>query len=206
MEMEDPRLHETAQMWTSEQHNINQGAFVLLVMFIIMGVVLWVILSPVGDLLGIVSVIIGVVMAVPLVFIILYLVYTNTDNKDHWILLLPYNRRLFDMLDARVEAKLSSKGHTIEYIPYSGYPGWGASPLSGVKGGTKAYRLCRPGGDDIEVRFGLQVVTSKNHTTYRFPLEIRNIQMGNIDFARQVQADLMDVLIGVDFLSYRKEH
>ena len=201
MELEDPRLHETARMWKSAQHQINMAAVGILVMLVLMCAVMGIVLSDAPFPINIFPI---TIIAIFGMMVMIYVIYTNMDKKDHWTLALPFNNSLFEKMETLVEGKIIEKGHTYAAVPYSGI-----STLSDSNRGmgyARAYAIRAPDDSRIQVRFALQVIHSKNHTTYLFPLEIRNVRMGNIDFARQVQADLMDVLIGVDFLSYPKEH
>jgi hypothetical protein len=200
MDLEDPRLHETARMWKSAQHQINMGGVGIFVMLIIMCAVMGIVLSDALFPINVFPIAIIVGFGLP---VLIYVIYTNLDKKDHWTLALPFNNSLFEKMETLVEGKIIEKGYTYAAVTYSGI-----STLSDSNRGmgyARAYAIRAPDDSRIQVRFALQVIRGKNHTTYLFPLEIRDVRMGNIDFARQVQADLMDILMGIDFLSYRRE-
>ncbi|MFH0816678.1 MAG: hypothetical protein V1934_07680 [Methanobacteriota archaeon] len=201
MEIEDPRLHETAAMWKSSQHQINLGAAGLMALLLTMGVIIGLAFSDAPFPIYTIPLAVIMVFGIP---VAIYVAYTNFDQKDHWTLALPFNRTLYDLLEAAVEEKFAHGGYKYQAVGYSGLSVARAS--AGGSRPAKAYAFYPGDGSRMEVRFALLAIRGKNHTTYLFPMEIRNVRMKNIDHARKIQADLMEVLMRVDFLSYKEAH
>jgi hypothetical protein len=200
MELEDPRLHETEKMWVSTQHQINVGGMGILVILglVVASMAISFADIPISDF-AIPLTVLGVIGAV----VTVYLIYTNTDKKDHWTLYMPYNRKLLALIDSQITEKFDEKGRTYALTERSGFSAIMA--LGSEVEYSKVYAMRTYDGSTIEIRFGLQVKRNKNGATYLFPMEIRNVRLRNLEFARAVQADLMEMLIGVDFLKYEVE-
>ena len=188
MAFEDPRLHETAEGWNSEQHTNNAGGAAALVVLGVPGLAL-AYYGSANDMLAIQ--LLGDVLLAVAGLIVLAVIYTNLDNKDHWLIELRYNAKLYEALSAAIEAKLRSAGLAFDDAPCI---------YASAQGRGYAVRADR--GSRIGVHLALIKIRTKSGYIHRFPMSIRDVRPWNLAEAQRVQALVNEALAEVDFLSY----
>jgi hypothetical protein len=188
MVFEDARLHETAEGWKSEQRTNNVGGVAALVVLEVPGLVLAYYGSE-NDMLALQ--LLGDLLLAVAGLIVLAVIYTNLDNKDHWLIELNYNDMLYEALTAAIEAKLRGAGLSFDDAP---------CVYSLARGRGYAVRADR--NSRIGVHLALVKARTKSGYIYRFPMSIRDVRPWNLAEAHRVQKLVNEALAEVDFMSY----
>lgn len=200
MKLEDPELHKIEKPWESEQKQLNRKGIGIFVVFSVLGFICYWIFkqSEINDpfILYVYSSMFWIIGLV----IIIGIIYTNFDKKDHWNINLPYNKKLYMILNKEIFRMLKEKNYDfkIEEVPMtrSEY-----NPKTG-KSYEKTYKIKLPMLSYLTVCYALEIIRSKYSTTYKFPLQIKNIRKDNLIYAYQLQKDLHGILLKVNYDQY----
>jgi len=127
-----------------------------------------------------------------LVFLI-GVIYSNFDQKDHWSVELPYNKRLFEIMNKHINIMLEENGYRFEF------------DRKKKVGGLMECQISHSTISRLTLLYGLEIIQGKNSITYKFPIKIKNIRDDNLTHARQLCRDINEILESVNYKAYPEE-
>ena len=193
MKLEDPELHKVPKPWESEQKFLNMRAVLVVVVFFAMGIFFY-FFTRSTDTNGMHAGIFlaGIFFLFGIGFMIAIL-YTNFDHNDHWNMMLPYNKNLFQKLNREIPAMLKENSYDF-------------SEEKNIGGDdSRTFKIKPSLQPELTLYYGLEIVHTKYTTEYYFPIKIRNIRKGNLIYAHQLQKDVDNILKRAEYKSFSDE-
>jgi hypothetical protein len=200
MKFEDPELHKIDKPWESEQKQLNKKGIWVFIIFMVLGFFCFWIFNRDDFNDPFIIYMYPSMFWITGLIVIIGIIYTNFDKKDHWNINLPYNKKLYLILNKEIFRMLKEKVYDFktEEIPM---PRAEYNSKTG-KSYSKAYKIKPSMQSDLTVCYALEIISGKYSNSYKFLLQIKNIRKDNLIFAYQLQKDLHGILLRVNYNQY----
>jgi hypothetical protein len=122
-------------------------------------------------------------------FFLYFIIRSNFDQKDNWSLRLPYNKKLFELIDGNLKKMLKDKNYDYKFYKKR-------------KGSNR--RKCKlrfSNRSKLTFEYGLWV-SGGDPPTYHHDMDIKNVRMNNLSHALQLSKDINNILESVEYKSY----
>lgn len=123
--------------------------------------------------------------------------YFVTDKKDDWLLVLPYNRLLFNELHKESKAMLIREDYLYEKNKDFNVHDYERNKQE-KKVYARSYKIITRGTSSIVYEYGL-IWLPDNKPMSKLHIKIRNVRMGNLRFAKYFLKDVMNVLGTIEY-------
>lgn len=198
---EDKRLHEVPEPWYSEQTRLNRGTPSLSALLLLIACICYFLLfNRISE--SIVVLFIAIMATLfPIILITKYLV-TNRNGTDNWRLLLPYNQLLYETVLEEVPAMF--KRLKIKYSSDIFYELYRVKLDKYQKPLAKSYKVRINSPYYLIFQFGLTVYSIENPQPYKFDMAIRNITMRNLEYAKEFQKEVQQMLKSIEYKEFKE--
>jgi len=193
MKLEDSRLHDVPKPWYSFSRRIGSLLMAMGILFLVffIGIFMTTYDSPEGFNSPVI-----IFLVIGFLFFLIGL-YGFMDNKDKWMINLPFNRLLYELVSEKTPEMLQQNGY--KFIENEN-----STIINSIKSNgrpvAKSYRLFAP-GNYFDFEFALTYTSSKNGGYYNFVMTINNVTMKNLYSVKKFHGQMHAFL---DEIEYRK--
>jgi hypothetical protein len=193
MKLEDPELHKVPKPWVSEQHVMNIRAVGIFGLFSAFGIFFYYLTrsNSTEDMFA-GYFITGMFFLMGFGFLA-GVIYTNFDQKDHWNMWLPYNQKLYNILNKNIATMLTDKNYNHQ------------DDTDATDKNSRTFTIKPSILSELTLNYGLEVIRGRYSTTYQFPIRIKNVRKDNLIFAHQLQKDVHEILLQAEYQGYPEE-
>ena len=196
MIFEDSRLHEVPKPWYSFTRRIGSLLMVIGILFLVVfiGIFMDTYDSPEGFSWPV------LLFLVFGLFLLLFGLYGFLDNKDKWMINLPFNRLLYELVSEKTPEMLQQNG-------YKFLENENSTIINAIKSNgrpvAKSYRIIAP-GNYFDFEFALTYTSSKNGGYYNFAMTISNVTMKNLYSVKKFHGQMHAFLEKIEYRKFKE--
>ena len=203
MTFEDKRLHQPPEPWHSDDQNLAQEALVFNVAIWVFAIGLYCFdVYFMNSRLVILNYFSAFLILLGGMFMY-YAYHKATDQEAKWMVDLPYNNLLFEMLAQKMPEILHDEGYDYKANELINFH-YVESNQETLEALARSYTIKSKFGQDLIFEFGLTKHRQDNRTSYHFIMVMANVQMENLSTANSFAHDVNKYLKEIEFDKFER--